>query len=75
MAEKSQDTSSVHTHVCETSSELVFLFSPDESVKVRKSVSADNISVHTVQFEKVTGLLQFRAPLHMITFKKFSIKY
>lgn len=60
MAEESPDTSSVHTCVCETSSKLLSSFS--STVKVRKSVSADKLSVHAVQSEKLMGLLQFRAP-------------
>lgn len=49
VTDKSQD-------VYDTSGELLPL-SPDESVKVRKSVLADKL----MQFEKVTELLQFRA--------------
>lgn len=53
VADKSQDA-------YDTSGKLLPL-SPDESVKVRKSVLADKLSIYTMQFEKVTELLQFRA--------------
>ena len=54
LADKSQD-------VNEASSKRLSL-SPNESVKVRKSVLADQLPIHTMQFEKITELLQFRAP-------------
>lgn len=57
--------------VCETPSKLLSL-SPNESVKVQKSISADKLSVHTVQFEKVTGVLW--APHDYLTFFLSNIK-